>query len=207
MEIRVEQEYFNLTKYTYKIFDSTDLVLTAKANRTIVPWLRTITINNFEGKQLYKLKQQNVLWLLLEHTPIVSYLVKSSCPYIFYEGDKKKGQFQELYYFNGGTVKANIGDKEYCLYALTGNYVSIFLGNEQVGLISREEWKHGDSDKYKVLFNSNIKMPLATVFTILSDILWFTSDTHFSSVSWEYNIQLGNPKGDRDWQPEEKTSE
>ncbi len=60
MEILIEQKYFNFLKYDYKIFSSTNLVFTAKANRTIIPWLRTITVLDLQGKQIYKLKQQNI---------------------------------------------------------------------------------------------------------------------------------------------------
>jgi hypothetical protein len=198
MELRIEQDYFDLAQYKYKVYDSNGLLFTVKANRTVLPRFRIITIYDDSGKPNFVLKQENLLWFLAEQLPIVSYLIKSSCPFIIYKNGEKRGQIKELFYQDGGTITATIGGLKYQIFAHTGNRFSLFLNDKQIGLISRKAWKQGDADKYTVVCTDELKPVLATIFSVMVDILWHTSDTHFSTVSWEYTIQFGEKNADKD---------
>lgn len=201
MELEIKQDWFNFKNYNYKIYQSDQLIYTATSNRLIIPILRSITVSDNIGGNIYTIKQKNFIKHILSLVPVINLLFITSCPYIIYKNNKDIGVITEYYYFKGGTVKAVIEGIEYYLYCQTGNGVSIYCNDQQIGIIKRDVWKHGDADTYHVLFDSCLKPIIAALLSVMIDILWHTSDTKFSSISYEYTIQFGQKETDKNWHP------
>ncbi|MGE5397248.1 MAG: hypothetical protein ACM3MK_06880 [Chitinophagales bacterium] len=203
MEIRIEQELFNWN-YKYKVFNNHSLLLTAQANRTILPRFRSVSIMDTSNNETWQLKQEKLLWFIAELIPIINWFLPNGCPYAIYKNGQKVGQITEHYLLKGGTYSANIENQQFKVYSHSGNDYSIFINEKQIGLIKRNAWKTGDGDKYKVLYDKNLKPVLAAIFAIIVDICNYTNDTGIDLVSYETTIwQFGSKEENKKWLPQD----
>lgn len=204
MEMIVEQAVFNVKNYEYKFFVEDRIAFIGKANRTVIPTPRKIFLYDNAGNELYSLKQENLFRFVIANIPLIGFALGKDCPYNFNVKGIKHGAFVQKYFNFSGLIIGTIGVNTYSLHGHSGNTVSIFCGEKQVGLIQRNAVKTGDADKYKVLFSSSsIGRELVASLTILSDVVWHTTDRSTTLLSWEYSVQLGGRKQDKSWIPED----
>ncbi len=202
MEMTVEQAMFNVKSYEYKFFMDDKLAFVGKANRTVIPIPRKIWLYDDVGKELCSLRQENLRRFIISNIPLIGFFQGQDCPFNFYCNGLKQGSFVEKYFNLSGLIEGTVNGFDYFVYGHTGNAVSIFAGEKQIALIKRNAFKNWDADRYKVIFSSTASAELIAILTIFSDITWETADRSVSSFSWEYTVQIGGKKLDKNWTPD-----
>lgn len=188
--------------YEYKVYQGYEHVYTGKATRNILPWMRNIKLFDKNGNEVASLRQESKIKFFLRFIPLVNWLKVAVCPFNFYEDNNNIGFIKEN--INGdGYLLGNINDDKFEIWQHSGNNISIICNDKQVGLITRNASKVGDGDTYRVLINKKFNDVVAIMLTLLSDVLWNTSDTNATSMSWSYTFELTGKKLDREWKPED----
>lgn len=204
MRLIIEQDKLRFN-YKYNIYISGNLLYTATVNRTIVPKFRKITITDLNGQQVCILKQEDKIKFILSYVPIIGWFDYFSCPYNIYISGIKQGIIKENRWGKNidSSIECEIHNDKYYIHSHTGEEYSIFLNDKQEGLIAHDHWKIGDGDRYEVLYNSKLKPEFAAAICIFIDILWGTSDTSTTSISYQYTWIIGGRKKDKNWRPED----
>jgi hypothetical protein len=201
MELIIEQEVLK-ANYEYKIYVDKELIYISKINRTIATTLRKIHLYDRDGNEICCLKQESWLKLILQNIPFVCLFSFAVCPYIFYRDGIRQGYLREA--FDGDwVVIGEIDNDKYEIWDHTGNNMSIYCNEKQVGAITRDCFKLFDGDKYKILYNRNFDRELAIMCSLLADVLWNTSDDNIYGCSWEWGMQLDGKKINKNWKPED----
>ena len=124
MELIVKQSKLKFN-YEYKIYDHDKIIYTAKANRTIIPYLRRISIYDLNDIEVFSLKQESLLKIFLRMIPFLSFFQFSICPYNYYDNGFYKGFIREK--FNGdGYIFGEIENINYEMWQHTATSFSFY---------------------------------------------------------------------------------
>lgn len=197
MELTIKQSKLKF-HFEYEIYEYYKLIYRAKINRMMIPYFRKIYLYDVNGNEICCLKQESWLKLILSMFPIVNFFKFSVCPYNFYKNSIKKG-----FLYQWDSFKGKIGGDTYEICEHTGNAISFYRNDEQVGSIDRKRFKEFDEDQYRVMYNGDLNKELVAIFTLLADAEWHTSENKTSSFSWEYTIKFGEKKQDKNWVPKD----
>lgn len=201
MELIINQSSLDLN-FKYTVIEENKEICYGKANRIIIPNFRKIEVFNCQNKNLLSIKQESLLRIILKYLPIISFWNFSVCPYNFYCNGAMIGYMKEEY--NGSSsVKGKIFGEFYEIVENTGECVSIYRSDKQVGLIKRRKSKIGDGDKYELIFNNNFNKELAISICILADVLWHTSDKQIYSEKLEFSTKIKGRPFNLEWKPED----
>lgn len=204
MKLIIEQKEFKLN-YEYKIFDDKGLIYRGKANRTILPQPRKITVDDLNNNEVCILKEENIIKFIMSFIPVLGWFKFSSCPYNLYINGVKQGFLDKVMWrkSKGPSIVGEIKGSKISIYEHSGNQYSIFKDNVQQGSIKKEHWKQGDGDRYIVLYSREFGGEMISLIGILVDVIWSTTDTSIKTYSYEYTWVIGGRKKDEDWLPED----
>lgn len=205
MKLIIEQEKFKFN-YQYKIFDDNELVYIGRANRTVIPQPRKISLCDLNNNELdIILKEENIIKFIISYIPILGWFNFSVCPYNLYVNGMKQGFLSKVVQRKNThpSIIGEIKGHNISIYEHTGDLYTIFKDNLQQGLIKREHWKQGDGDRYIILYNREFGTELAALIGILVDIIWGTTDTSIKFLRYEYTWVLGEEKSDNHWEPKD----
>jgi len=200
MEMTVEQVKLKLRDFEYKFYSDEQLIFIAKANRTVFPNLRRIYLYDNNEKELFCLKQTDIIRFIISCIPIIGDVFNRDCPYDLFYQKRKIGYFIEKYVPN--SIKGNVENNNYYVYPHTGNSISIFKNDKQVVSIKRNPFKTWDADRYKVFYEKEVSDELIALLVVLADVTWETEDSSTSAYSYEYNWYIGGRKENKNWIPE-----
>jgi hypothetical protein len=201
MDISIKKELLT-SDYKYTIYSGLQVIYTATANRTVVPYLRKVFIFNSEGQEQCSVRQENLLRFILQKLFGTIIFKRNLCPYKVYEDGKNKGFMKERSN-QGACILGQINGDNYELYLHSGNSISIWCNGKQVGLVEKTPEVKFENDIYTVRFSKSLETLYATMFCLLSDLLWFNIDLSFDVYKIEYTHKFYDNNFDQQWVPEE----
>lgn len=202
MQLEVRQDFIGID-FKYSVYRDGKMLFWGRANRTIIPYLKKITLMDLNHEEICQLKQTNLAKFVLSKIPVFKILNFSACPYEIYTKSQKIGFLKQLNWIKkqGPDVVGIINNKAISIFEHTGNEFSVFCNEEQVASISRKAFKTGDGDSYLVTYDRVIEDYLIAIIALLLDQLFSTEEGSINGESYSYTYKIGQGKKDSEWMP------
>lgn len=153
-----------------------------------------------DGACLASIRQTSVLWRVLEKIPLLY-----GCPFVLRLGASEVGWFRNWPDLRQPHARGVVNGVEHRIYGHRGTVYSVYRWPDQIGLIDREAKSVCDGGKYRAEFDGDLDPVLCACCILFVDMAWHTDDDlRFSSIRYEWNVQIGGVPQNPDWRPRER---
>lgn len=207
MKIEVTQDSLKYN-FSYRIKVDDETLFYGEINRTLLPQFRKILLRNKNGKIVAALNEVNHLYKLISSIPIINLFLFKSKFLLQIEEEVCGEAFSKA---NIIQAKASIifNNSKYMIYEHTNEGIyrySIFLEEEQIGMIVRSPYTEWGNDTYIGEFSKNTNKILNSILILFIDALWHTVDipteVSYSSIKYERGLDsIFGVKLNKEWKP------
>lgn len=183
--------------YEYKVYRDGEMLYKVYAQIPNILKLNRVLIYDINGREVLNVRQESYKKLILGCIPFICMLKFSVCPFNCYRDGGNVGYVREE-----ANIIGEVDNKSFEIIEQNQKYVHIFSRGKQIGLIKRYIPYDNDGDEYIVLFNSDLKSEIATLFCIMSNISFYDRYHQSFDPSTEIVINLTRRKFNEDWEPE-----